>query len=194
MNKQFKINYNNPLIEQRADPWIYLHHDGYYYFTSSVPEYDRIELRRSKTINGLKDAETVDVWQKHNDGEMSCLIWAHELHYIDRKWYLYFAASHTMEVLDHRNFLLECCDENPLSGNWEEKGKIDTGWDTFALDATAFVHEKQQYLVWAQQDLEIEEHSNIYIAAMENPWTLKQKVSRLSIPEYEWERRGFCCK
>jgi GH43 family beta-xylosidase len=26
-----------PLIEQRADPHISRHHDGYYYFTASVP-------------------------------------------------------------------------------------------------------------------------------------------------------------
>ena len=45
-----------PIILQRADPWIYKHTDGYYYFTASVPEYDRIEIRRSKTINGLAKA------------------------------------------------------------------------------------------------------------------------------------------
>jgi len=50
-----------PLIEQRADPFIIRHTDGYYYFTASVPQYDRIELRRAKTIAGLVDAEKVDV-------------------------------------------------------------------------------------------------------------------------------------
>ncbi|VTR28221.1 Alpha-N-arabinofuranosidase 2 precursor [Serratia fonticola] len=28
--------YPNPLIEQRADPFIYRHSDGYYYFIASV--------------------------------------------------------------------------------------------------------------------------------------------------------------
>ena len=42
-----------PLIEQRADPFIYKHSDGFYYFTASVPAYDRIELRRAQTIEGL---------------------------------------------------------------------------------------------------------------------------------------------
>lgn len=32
----------NLVLEQRADPWVYLHSDGYYYFTASVPEYNRI--------------------------------------------------------------------------------------------------------------------------------------------------------
>ena len=34
--------YNIPLIENRADPYICKHEDGTYYFTASVPEYDRI--------------------------------------------------------------------------------------------------------------------------------------------------------
>ena len=46
-----------PLILQRAEPYVYFHSDGYYYFTASVPEYDRIELRRSWTLTGLADAE-----------------------------------------------------------------------------------------------------------------------------------------
>ncbi|MAH28110.1 MAG: alpha-N-arabinofuranosidase, partial [Pseudoalteromonadaceae bacterium] len=36
---------NSPLVEQRADPFVYKHSDGFYYFTGSVPTYDRIELR-----------------------------------------------------------------------------------------------------------------------------------------------------
>ena len=53
-----------PIILQRADPWIYKHTDGYYYFTASVPEYDRIEIRRSKTINGLAEEAGVTIWRK----------------------------------------------------------------------------------------------------------------------------------
>ena len=45
--------YNKPLVLQRADPYVYRHTDGYYYFTASVPEYDCIELRRAKTLNEL---------------------------------------------------------------------------------------------------------------------------------------------
>ena len=39
--------FTNPIVEQRADPWIYKHTDRYYYFSSTVPEYDRLELRRA---------------------------------------------------------------------------------------------------------------------------------------------------
>jgi hypothetical protein len=46
----------NPLILKRADPYIYLHTDGYYYFCASVPEYDRIELSRARDIVVLESS------------------------------------------------------------------------------------------------------------------------------------------
>ncbi len=75
--------YTNPLILHRADPWIYRHTDGYYYFTASVPEFDRLEVRRAKTIEGLKEAEPKVIWRKHDEGPMGSHIWAPELHYIE---------------------------------------------------------------------------------------------------------------
>ena len=49
------VGNTKPIVLQRADPWCYMHTDGYYYFTGSVPEYDRIELRRAKSIKELSD-------------------------------------------------------------------------------------------------------------------------------------------
>ncbi len=37
----------NPLVKQRADAQVFRHDDGNYYLTGSVPEYDRLVLRRS---------------------------------------------------------------------------------------------------------------------------------------------------
>ena len=84
---------NKPFIEQRADPYVYRHTDGSYYFTASVPAYDKIILRKSDTLFGLKDAEEICIWKKHESGDMSEHIWAPELHYLDGKFYIYFAAS-----------------------------------------------------------------------------------------------------
>ena len=59
--------YPSPLVSEKADPFIiYNDEDGYYYMTSSWPAYgsinagyDRIALRRAKTLIGLQDAEDV---------------------------------------------------------------------------------------------------------------------------------------
>ncbi|MCK0472227.1 family 43 glycosylhydrolase [Halalkalibacter sp. APA_J-10(15)] len=188
-------HYKNPLVEQRADPWVYKHEDGYYYFTASVPEYDRIELRRAKTINGLREAEPVVAWRKHETGMMSANIWAPEIHYIDGKWYIYFAAARTTEtkegLFDHRMFALENEAKNPLEGEWIEKGQVKTKWESFALDATSFEHKGVRYYVWAQKDPDIEGNSNLYISEMENAWTLKGEQVMIATPEYEWEKIGF---
>lgn len=41
-----------PLILQRADPYIARYGDTYY-FTATVPEYDRIEIRAAETVAAL---------------------------------------------------------------------------------------------------------------------------------------------
>lgn len=182
--------YTNPLILQRADPWIYRHTDGKYYFTASVPEYDRIELRVADTIEALAVAGPRTIWNRHTQGEMSRLIWAPEVHYLCGKWYIYFAAAHTDRLheqhhtFQHRMYVLEA--DRP-EGPWRELGQIQTGLDTFCLDATVFEYDRRLYYVWAQKDPQIVGNSNIYIAKMINPWTLKLPATMLTQPEYDWE-------
>ena len=62
--------YVGTLIQQRADSQIMKHTDGYYYFTGTVPEYDRIVLRRAKTLAGLASAPETVIWRRHATGEM----------------------------------------------------------------------------------------------------------------------------
>ena len=130
------IQVTNPLIEQRADPHIYRHTDGYYYFTATAPEYDRIILRRATTIQELASASETVIWEKHEKGTMGAHIWAPELHYIDGKWYIYFAAGSTYNVWAIRMYVLENTSANPLEGTWEERGQLKTNWESFSLDAT----------------------------------------------------------
>ncbi|MCT2342910.1 glycoside hydrolase family 43 protein [Niallia taxi] len=187
--------YNNPIVLQRADPWVYKHTDGYYYFTGSVPGYQEIEVRRAKSLNDLENSEKATVWRAHAEGPQSQLIWAPEIHFVQGKWYIYFAAapsSHPKNhIFQHRMFAIECGDENPLTGKWEEKGQVKTQQESFCLDATVFEHNDKLYYVWAQKEPAIPGNSNLYISEMENPWTLKGKQLLLTIPEYGWEKIGF---
>lgn len=184
------LEYPNPLVEQRADPFIYKHTDGYYYFTGSYPEYDRIVLRRAKTIKGLKEAEEVVLWRKPDKGIMSKHIWAPEIHFIDEKWYIHYAAGDVDDIWEIRPYVLECSDVDPLVGNWLEKGQVNTDFQSFSLDATTFENEGKRYLVWAQK-VENDSISNLYIAEMVNPWTIKGQQVLLSTPDLEWEYQGF---
>ncbi len=186
----------NPIIEQRADPFIYLHHDGYYYFTASVPLYDRIELRRAPSLQELATtSEIITAWHKPESGPYSSLLWAPEIHYIDHKWFIYFAAAPNREIKDnafqHRMYVLENFQPNPLEGEWLFKGQIDSGIDSFCLDATQFEHHGRHYYVWAQKSAQYAGNSCLYIAQLEDGVRLVSEPVLLSHPEFDWECRGF---
>jgi GH43 family beta-xylosidase len=183
------VRFTNPLVNQRADAQIHKHTDGYYYFTATVPEYDRIVLRRATTLQGLSTAPETVIWTKHSSGIMGAHIWAPEIHFIDGKWYVYFAAGATNDVWAIRMYVLEGVGANPLTATWTEKGQITTPWNTFALDASTFVAGGVRYLTWAQS--EPNANSSLYIARMSNPWTITGATTRISTPTYDWERRGI---
>ncbi|QMV42645.1 glycoside hydrolase family 43 protein [Cohnella cholangitidis] len=186
---------NSPFISNRADPWLYRHSDGYYYFTATEPGYQYIELRRSRTLAGVAQASPVVAWRKHETGPLSSHIWAPEIHYIEGKWYIYFAAAATPDttngMFDHRMYVLENESENPLEGTWAEKGQLRTNWESFSLDATTFEHDGTRYLVWAQKDPAIHGNSNLYIARMDTPWSISGDQVLITVPELEWETIGF---
>ncbi|WP_455845418.1 glycoside hydrolase family 43 protein [Pantoea agglomerans] len=188
------MSWPNPFITQRADPFILRHADGYY-FIASVPEYDRLEIRYATTLAGLIEAEAVTVWHKPDTGPFSALIWAPELHHINGQWVIYFAAAPTRAIKDglfqHRMYALVCNDADPLSGNWQPCRRVHTPIDSFSLDATYFHHQGKHWYLWAQKDPAIPGNSNLYLAELLNPWTLKSAPLMLSRPEYEWECAGF---
>jgi GH43 family beta-xylosidase len=189
--------YNTPWILQRADPYIYKHTDGYYYFTASVPEYDGICLRRARHLSELPEAEETEIWHKHESGAMSEHIWAPEIHYISDKWYIYFAGGEKDAIWDIRPYVLECADKNPLTGIWTEKGRMlgsdkdEFSFTSFSLDATVFENNGEYYCIWAEKVGAGKQISNLYIAQMETPYELKTDQVLLTTPDYNWERVGF---
>lgn len=189
MNDETSLAWCNPLVAQRADPHIVLHTDGYYYLTATVPAYDRIELRRARSLAGLTEAEPVTIWHQHTSGPQGAHIWAPEFHAIDGTWYLYFAAGDTDDIWHIRPYVLECAAANPLDGPWEERGRITTAWDAFSLDATTFTHRGRRYLVWAQ-NLPPAPGTALCLSEMKNPWTLTGPQIVLTRPERDWERHG----
>ncbi len=184
--------FNNPLVRQRADPQVTLEADGYYYYTATVPEYDRIEVRRARTLDELGKAPAKVVWTKHASGPMSYHIWAPEMHRIDGKWYIYFTAGRADAHWEIRLYVLENSAANPLEGEWKERGQLKTEWETFSLDATTFKHKEKRYLVWTQRRPEKAlKATNIYMAQMDTPTSITGKPVLLSTPDYDWEKVKF---
>jgi len=184
------LSWTNPIVPQRADPQVFLHTDGWYYLTATVPEYDRIELRRARTLGDLSTAEPKVIWRKHDRGPMGAHIWAPEIHFIDGKWYVYFTAGAAENKWAIRPYVLECAGRDPLADNWIERGRIKLGWESFSLDGTTFAHRGVRYFVWAQQAENGTKGTNIYISRMDTPLSLTGKIALLARPDHEWERRG----
>lgn len=180
----------NPLVKQRADPHVMLHSDGFYYMTATVPEYDRIELRRSSSIEGLATAEVSTIWVHHETGVMANHIWAPEIHFINGKWYVYFTAGRSDNKWAIRLYVLESSSENPLAGTWIERGQLKTNWESFSLDATTFEHRGRRYLVWTQVDDNFK-GTNLYIAEMDTPLSIKGVQIMLTKPEFPWEQAKY---
>ena len=187
-------------IKDRADPYITRGEDGYYYFTASYPMYggadkegyDRITLRRSKTIDGLKDAEEKTVWDESESSISYRFIWAPELHYIGGKWYLYYAASGSSNnIWDINCHVLMCTGDDPYNDSWVEKGKFQAAdgdnisFTGFSLDMTYFECNGKSYVIWAQKV----GNSNLYMAEVDpaEPWKTTTKAMLLTKPEYYWE-------
>lgn len=192
-----QLKFNEPWILQRADPYVYKHTDGTYYFTASVPAYDGIVLRHADTIAGLQSAEETEVWHKHEKGPMSQHIWAPELHYLNNCWYIYYAGSDVDDIWALRPYILECKDEDPMTGTWTELGKMkradedEFSFEGFSLDATVFENKGQYYYVWAEKVGVGKQVSNLYIGRMERPDKLATVQVLLTTPDYDWERVNF---
>lgn len=189
--------WNSPWIMQRADPYVIKADDGYYYFTASVPSYDRIVLRKSRTLRGLADTEEHTVWTKHKSGMMGEHIWAPELHFIMGRWYIYFAAGASEDKWRIRPYVLECRGMDPVSDEWVEMGKVrcspedEFSFRAFSLDMTVFENSGAWYCVWAEKVGVGKQISNLYIAKMKSPYELETVQVMLTTPDYDWERVGY---
>lgn len=196
------MNYPNPFIIERADPFVTKGPDGYYYFTASYPAfenvdsgYDRIILRKSKTVIGLKDAVEHTIWTRHQKGNMGAHIWAPELHYIDDSWYVFFAAGDREDVWNIRPYMLKCTGADPINDCWQELGIVKAldddqlSFKSFSLDMTHFENNGEHYLIWAEN-----RGNSVLLLAKIDPKIPSQLITKpmlLTKPEYDWEKIRF---
>jgi GH43 family beta-xylosidase len=180
-------NYTNPLKPSGPDPWV-LYQKGWFYFMSTVGN-DQIKLFRTMNMANLATAEEKLVFAPENGKPYSKQLWAPEIHLLDNKWYIYFAADEGNN-LHHRIWVLENKNEDPFSGNWELKGKLGDPGDHWAIDLTVIDYKGKRYAAWSGWENYNNVQQNIYIAELENPWTMRGNRVLLSVPSYEWELHG----
>jgi len=181
-NKTFK----NPLLITAPDPWVIKHGDTYYFTCTTGKD---LRITATKKMSQLSKAKSVTIWTPPATGYYSQEIWAPELHYIDNRWYMYFAADDGNND-HHRVYVLENTDADPLSAHWIFKGKVTDETNKWAIDASEFEYKGKQYLIWSGWEGDDNVSQNIYIAELSNPWTIGSKRVMISTPQYYWEKKG----
>jgi GH43 family beta-xylosidase len=176
----------NPLLPSGADPWS-IYKNGFYYYTQTYG--DRLVIYRTNNIANLKSAPHKTIFKPPPGKAYSHGLWAPELHFINKKWYLYFAADSGRNE-SHRLWVLENASRDPMKGTWKLKGRIADTTNKWAIDASVFLHNGSLYMVWSGWEGDTNGQQDIYISKMKNPWTLEGKRVRLSSPTLSWEQHG----
>lgn len=180
--------FQTPLLPNGINPSCVCHNGVYYYIQGNNTG---IQIWETTDITKLQEAESKQIWESANPDSIRN-IWAPDLQRIGDKWYIYFAGDDGNNA-NHHVYVLENAAEKPTEGTFTMKGMIaldeGTNW---AMEPTSFIHQGKQYLVWAGQEGTPSQWAyqsviNLYIAQMENPWTLASEKVMISKPELEWE-------
>jgi GH43 family beta-xylosidase len=184
----------NPLAPG-ADPWV-VRRDSVYYYVKSQDR--RIWIARSTRLADVFTAPARAIWSAPDTGWNRTNVWAPELHFIDGRWYVYYAAGRDGPPFTSQHAgVLQSADDDAL-GHWADRGRIYTGdsagtgaGDRWSIDMTVGRIAGRDYAVWsgwAQRASTDKTPQQLYIAPLENPWTISTNRVRLSAPDAEWER------
>src|SRR5690606_17479688 len=133
-----------------ADPWVVRHGDEYLWCFSDGNRAIAVHRSRSLTHPGPKHV----VFSARDAGPASRGLWAPELHLLDGRWHVYFAATDGPNA-NHRTFVLRSAGDDPL-GPYTLHGPLYTGDDPemqadnrWAIDMTVLEVRGRRYAVWS---------------------------------------------
>lgn len=178
--------FSNPLLTSGPDPWV-IQKDDWYYVTHTTGK--NLRLYRTKKMSDLRAAEVKTVWTPPATGMNSKQIWAPELHFLEGKWYFYYAADDGLNE-NHRMWVLENSAADPFSGQWVDRGELELPGDKWAIDGTAFEHNGSLYYLWSGWEGDVNGRQDIYISKLADPATAEGNRVLLSKPEHDWEKAG----
>jgi len=179
--------FTNPLNDSGPDPWM-TYYQGHYYLAATTwgDASKGLTMRKAKTINELKEAEPVQIFQDSTE-DRCCNFWAPEFFLLDgpngKRWYGYYTGGAAGDDFVRTQFqhVIESEGTDPM-GPYHYKGKLV---ERNALDGTVLELGEKMYAVYSvwnkTQDLAIKE--------MSDPWTTIGEETTLSRPELDWERQ-----
>lgn len=193
-NKEPKGAFTNPVWDG-ADPWLVKHNSEYIYCWSSA---NGIHVSRSAKMT--QKGQIKKIWNAPESGWNRSCVWAPEVHFIQGRWYVYYAAGESGPPFIHqRTGVLRSKTEDVFS-EFEDMGILYTGdnpsdpsTNVWAIDMTVLEHKNKLYAIWSgwiKQETTDATQQHLYISEMENPWTLKGKRVKFSSPTESWETGG----
>lgn len=178
--------FTNPILPSGPDPWI-IFKDGYYYYTHTTGRH--LAIWKSKNAVDIGNANKTVIWTPPAGTPYSKEIWAPELHYIKKKWYMYFSADDGNNK-NHRLYVLENRSQDPTKGKWIFRGQITDSTNKWAIDNSIFEHKGQLYMIWSGWEGDRNGEQHIYIASLKNPLTVEGPRIKISSPQFAWEKFG----
>lgn len=187
-----QCTFTNPL-GPGADPWVVRQGSAYYYAESRN---NAIWVHKTGWLTTIMN-DGVAVWTAPDSGWNHTNIWAPELHYIDGKWYIYYAggSSGPPFITQHAG-VLEAATDDP-QGAYIDRGMLYTGDDiagqtnnVWSIDLTVDRVGSQLYAVWSgweQNATTDRTPQHLYIAKMANPYTISSNRAKISSPTASWE-------
>lgn len=184
--------FTNP-VASGQDPWVIRQGDWYHLVESRD---NAIWVYRSHELTDLKK-NPVRVWAAADTGWNRSNVWAPELHHIDGRWYIYYAAGRAgPPFTSQRAGVVQSTGDDP-QGQYVDRGMLYTGDNVetgttpvWAIDLTVGRLGGQLYAVWSGWDQNRDTDKtpqNLYIARMSNPWTISSNRVRLTSPTASWE-------
>jgi len=187
--------FTNPLADG-ADPWV-IKVNNFYYACGS----GRGGIYVSKSAGLTQLGERVVVWRPPASGWNRSNIWAPEIHFMNGRWYIYYAAGKEpgSPFIHQRSGVLESVTDDPF-GPYQDKGMLYTGDNIqdstsvkWAIDLSPFRMNGQLYAVWSgweENAATDKTKQHLYIARMSNPYTISSNRVKISSPTEEWETGG----
>jgi len=189
-----KKTFTNPVWDG-ADPWMVRQGDDYIYCFSAN---NSIILSKSKKMT--KRGELRNIWTAPATGWNRACVWAPEIHFINNRWYVYYAAGESGPPFIHQRAGVLRSKTEDVFSDYEDMGVLYTGdnpanptSNVWAIDMTILEHKGKLYSIWSgwiKQETTDATPQHLYISEMENPYTMKGKRVKLSSPVENWETGG----
>jgi len=110
------LYFENPIVDHTsADPYIYLHTDGFYYYVISMD--DGITVLKNDILTNWRDP--VASRKVYSVPQGNANLWAPEIHHINGEWYIYFTMG-TGPIPTQRMWVIQALNSSDPLGNYTD--------------------------------------------------------------------------